>query len=239
MTAFPPGEARVTKPNWWTDILGTAPDERNEKAGGSIVRETGTLGDGKLVLDLQPGRIEWALGANEEDALARGEMPVIGVFPEVVGPLTEISTKWFTLAPPLRRIAFGANLYCEVPDQPVAYQTLASLLPTLRIDVGNSSDLLYRINRPRPAATGVSGLMINRISTWSAVLFQQLQLQVGVASGAAITRRVGEGSHFCHLELDINTSPDFPSDLPRERLAEIYRELVGIAIGISEGGDVP
>jgi hypothetical protein len=43
----------------------------------------------------------------------------------------------------------------------------------------------------------------------------------------------------CCIELDINTSPDYQEDLPKEKLPQIFRELVDLGKEIVKEGDIP
>jgi hypothetical protein len=199
----------------------------------------GTFREAKLILQIQPGRINWALTAADSDSSSEDGIPNLDDLPSAAEALSDVCSGWFRIAPPLRRLAFGAELLRNVADRAEAYSLLSRNLPGVQIDAAGSTDFLYRINRPRPTKTGVPDLTINRLSTWSAVLLQRLQVELGGITGTSAARPVGRGDHFCRLELDINTTAEFKSDLPSGSLKTIYDELVGSALEICEQGDVP
>ncbi len=103
------------------------------------------------------------------------------------------------------------------------------------IDPDGSSDLFYQINRPRPSATPIEGLRINRLTKWSVQIAQRLTVTLG--PDGVVARTIGE-EQACRLELDINTAPTFSGMLPVEHLEQLLREMIDLGREIAQQGDV-
>jgi hypothetical protein len=80
----------------------------------------------------------------------------------------------------------------------------------------------------------MQSLYINRLSTWAVRASGEAELSVGLAS-AQIT--VSPTSHACHLELDINTTQEFPRELCAKESLIVFRELVNLGLEIVREGD--
>jgi hypothetical protein len=229
-------EPQVNKTQtWWQDVVGGESETTSTKFQRE---EKGSYEGAYLSLLTDIVQVSWillpAIDPNNPPTLP----PVLeGGFPKVRESFSHLILRWLSSCPPVKRLAFNAKLirYSEGPKD--AYQILNGYLPNLKIDPG-TSDFLYRINRPRKSRS-VDDLSINRLSTWSAVMFR---LTVGVhelQTGSSHILSRQEGWHACSVELDINTDHHDPRELAQPRLPQLFRELVTLGTEIAEKGDIP
>src|SRR5437660_264682 len=207
------------------EIVGDTPETRvqNPKQGG--LAGAGPFLDATFVLQVQPGRIDWSFQAQNDPESPPREFPLLGSFVEWMETFSRPMLEWMQLAPPLKRLAFGAVLIHPVADRNAAYHEITNLVPGLRLDSPEISDFLYQINRPRPS-TSVTDLMINRLSKWSAGAIALAQFTLHQAGGDITKTTLSTGTR---LELDINTDPNHSGELSRESLSPLWGELVGLA----------
>jgi hypothetical protein len=136
---------------------------------------------------------------------------------------------------PIKRLAFAGVLVQPAQDRRSAYERLNQYLQWVEIDP-DSSDFLYRINRPRQSRSGVAGLTINRLATWGAMTFTRHR-QIMLAGSPYTQQQTRSESHACMLEFDVNTSGERQDPLPREQLGSVFGELVDLTLGIAREGD--
>jgi hypothetical protein len=146
--------------------------------------------------------------------------------------------RWLADPPPITRLAFGAALLDPVEDKLTGYRRLSEFLPAVQIDAEGSEDFFYQINRPRKSNLPIKGLRINRLSKWSVALIQSFRLTMIPTSPVGVQNFPGDKCHVCRVELDISTPADFQDELPREKLADIFRELAELGSEISLRGDI-
>ena len=227
LTVFPMPGASIRSPEWWESMIGSPPDETasNPKRGSSLI--SGHHGTGKLLLKLEPDRIDWLFvpSETEPDSLpAALEFPTVGTVEEGLTTFSDIVERWLAKdgIPEVSRIAFGAVLMHPETDHRSGYLRLPDYVP-VRVDPG-SSDFLYQINRSVTSDIGIDGLRINRLSKWSVAKFMLFSFAL---TGTEIGQRpVPAPVYALRLELDINTAPEFEGPIPRARLVDVYRELV-------------
>jgi hypothetical protein len=193
------------------------------------------LDNGKLVLVIQPARIDWLFTVADAHQMEERSIPTIGSFPQALATFRQLMLRWFALetCPSLVRLAFGAVLFQPVDDRPTGYRRLAVYLPSVALDPEGASDFFYQINRPRES-TSITGLRINRLSKWSVALHGLAAFSVEPATITLSTPLAA-----CRLELDINTAPDLQGELARQQLPHVFRELVALGQQIASEGDVP
>ncbi len=241
LTAFP-SEGETTLPEeWWTMLIGTAPDTLTVRPKAGLHEQVGSVEGRNLTLRLQPERIDWLLGpimASQPEEELPDTPPSAGPLPETLAFFTKIATEWIKVAPSITRLAFGAILRQPVEDRKAGYVQLGQYLPSVSLDPA-ASDFLYQINRPRESATGVKGLKINRLTKWSVVLVRRLGLTLTLGKDATAKAQQATLESACRLELDINTAPDFHAPLPHESLVDIFQELVALGTEIAAKGDIP
>ncbi len=236
LTVFLRPNDMIIEQSWWDDLFGDSPDATSALPKMKQKREEGRFDEGKLVLMVQPERIDWLFTVDKQE-LNVEELPTIGPFPRSLERFSELMEKWLGLdtCPPIQRLAFGAILSLPVKDQEQGYRQISVYLP-FTLDPENSSDFMYQINRPRGSSSGIAGLRINRLSKWSVATTYWLKskLSLGLASAAHSSRTQ---LHSCRLELDVNTMPDFKGELTQEQLLPLYQELINLGKEIVENGD--
>ncbi len=232
VTCFPSSAVNFDSTNWWHDIMGEQPENTIVRAREGFRQDEGIVDEKKLILGVQPTRVDILMQSKEIE----NQTP-IGLFTENLDPFLAIISRWFKIAPPLTRIAFGSVLIFPVANRETGYELLAKFLSKIQIDPFNSSDFLYQINRPRTSKTVTPELKINRLTKWSV---QKSGLVHFVLSPIAKmpTTFPSKETVSCRLELDINTSEDFKSDLPQNKLINVLEELVELAKEIAVNGDV-
>ena len=239
LTVFPSPDATTRSAEWWQAVTDDQPDETtmNPKKGSGQIQ--GAFGEGKLILKLEPDRIDWLLAPEDREVVEQtpGEFPTLGPATETVNTFSAIAEKWLAQddLPAIARIAFGAVLLHPEEDRRAGYLRLPDYVP---VQVNpESSDFLYQINLPPVASeTGIEGLHLNRLSKWSVAAFQSFAFKVS-ASGVT-GQRTDPQVVALRLELDINTVPAFAGPFPRARLVDVYRELVAAGRAIATDGVV-
>ena len=235
LTAFPVPGANARPPEWWEAATGALPDETtsNPKKGSSVV--SGSFGPGKLVLRLEPDRVDWLLVPADSVAEALLISPAssdIGTLTETLGTFSEIAERWLERndVPEVGRLAFGAGLRHPEADRRSGYLRLPDYVP-VQVDP-ESSEFLYQINLPMTSTTGINGLQINRLTKWSVRALKVL------AFGSAGVTLAPDTAYAFSLELDINTAPTFAGPLPKARLVALYQELTNLGGQIATEGIV-
>lgn len=230
LTAFPTSGDIVDLPSWWKAVVGADPEEiaqSPKKHTGSI---EGRYGDGKLMLKVEPGRLDWLLGptdAGVQDALRDGDIPSVGAAEDVAGSFSTVVEKFLALddLPVVGRIAFGATLLHEESSRDTAYERIADYVP-VQLPQG-CTDFLFQVNRPTQSSSGVDGLMVNRLTKWNVA---SLKVQ-NIAGMIAISSQF-----YFRVELDMNTSPSFKAEIPKHKLKDVYQELLRSGMAIAAGG---
>ena len=237
-TPFPRADAEVTPDGWWQHVLGEAPESQTIRPREGERREEGTFLGARLTLNVQPDRIDWKLSPTISGVEDLEGFPAVGSFQNICPEFRNLMHRWFTVSPPLERLALGAAVFLPVRDRIEGYKQLAEYLPAVKLDVEGSSDFLYRINRPRMSRSSVANLRINRLSTWA---ISRAQSQILRISRSAQRSGVisGEPVFMCKVELDINTSPEFEGILDGQQSAEVFDEMLDLAHEILGEGDRP
>jgi hypothetical protein len=236
LTVFPsPGATDYSAQQWWEAIVGGPPEQvtTNLRMGQSTM--VGAFHAGKLILKLEPGRIDWLFTPPDPDPIGpTGNLPSIGPISENLASFSDLAERWLGLTdiPDLTRIAFGMVVSHPEEDRRSAYMRLPDYLP-IRVDP-DSSDFIFQINVPTVSRTKISGLRINRLTRWSIMALTQVALRLEGTRVA--TASSGIMAHALRAEMDINTSPEFPGVLPRNQLVEVYQELVALGQGVVTEG---
>jgi hypothetical protein len=230
VTAFPTADAVVTPDTWWKDLFGTESSTMTLRKGAMTRQEEGEALGGSLRLTVQPGRIEWAISTKKPAELPE-DFPSLGPFSGIAADFRDLMLQWTAGAPPLVRLALGVNAFVRADDHQSAYGLLDALLPFVEVDPA-TTDLQYRVNRPRNSRLGIDGLLINRLATWFGV-----KIQIVAIRGATQQQIVVPPLFAVRTELDINTTADFPGPLPMGSTTELLHEFSDIAAATLERGD--
>jgi len=239
VTAFTLPNIQVLSENWWSETVGQQPEKRVSQPRAGKVHDEGPLEPGKLSLEIQPARIDWIFGPNEEPDIVANELPNLGPFPESLSIFQRSMNSWLSSGnvPPLLRLALGCVLHFPVPNREDGYRLLNSFLHEVEVDPVRSSDFVFQINKPRESTSGIPGLIVNRLMKWaiatSFVAFLQFTPE------PLSSQRTTQASFDCRLELDINNSPEYREPLPNDRLLSLLNEFISLSTEIGSEGDIP
>jgi len=139
-------------------------------------------------------------------------------------------------APALRRIAFAGKLIQRVPNRKSGYNLLGRYLHDVGVDP-ESMDFQYRVNRKRLSRSGIQGLFINRLTTWTVAKFT-VQATARLPGTTTETVSAPTEVDVCALDLDINTVHEFPDELPQHELQNLFQELTDLGAEIARCGDI-
>jgi hypothetical protein len=246
LTAFPSPSAQIIEPTWWHDLGGEEPESRVSQPRKGGLKEQGSFAGGSLILGVEPTRIDWVYTPIIDEKQASEGILTIGPLQNTIGVFTSLMNRWFNLetCPTVLRLAFGAVTLQPAQDLRSGYRQLAHYLHSVQIDIENSSDFIYQINRKRHSGI-IHGLDINRLMRWSVAAQQYVSMQMVVPPESmqmpSVPTRgsVGPRYYACRLEMDINTVPEFQGSFEREQLTAIFQELVDLALEIFDHGDIP
>ena len=237
LTAFTLNPIDLEEVARWADLTGEEPDISQARPRDKVLVEAGPYLGGWLTLELGAMRVDWRLAVNPNEPPA--ELMVLESFGVLREKFRGLMGKWLKRSPPMKRLAFGAVLLLPVDSMVDGYKQLDRLLPSVKIDAENSSDINYRINRRRPSKSGIAGLEINRLSTWSVARFRESMWQIPVDEPSqSRVHELGDPVHACRLELDINTVPGSDRRLKKGALASLLDELVEFGSEIASKGDI-
>lgn len=235
-SAFPVAGASLTgTESWWQNVVGAAPESMTSKPREGLTQSSGQLDEtSTLVLGCQPDRIDWQLLPSEKQESVP-EYPTIGELGAVMPRFVDIINLWLSLTDTeLQRLAFGIVLVKRAANRIEGYNKIAQYLPAITLDPEGSSDFSYSINRPRATTSAIDQLIINRLSKWAVVAYKMFKIPT---QGMESLKFAEQETILCRLELDINTAKEL-AILPREKLKEIFLELVTLAQEIADKGDV-
>jgi len=238
-TSFNEPESEFSLFDWWENIVGEGPEaELNKPKEHQIVHE-GPYKGGKLVLTRSLNMIDLRFVLpSDRVPEAVGGVPTLGLFDDLLPDFLELCKKLLALEafPSVTRMAFGSIIDVPVTDRREGYSGLTGFLPDVSIDVSNTRDFAYRINRRRDSGCDVKGLSINRLSKWAVSCFANHTIPLGTEAKA---QQPPELHYAYKLDVDINTCQEFEGELPEDKHAVILDELVSMGQEIMEKGDIP
>ncbi|MER3422349.1 MAG: hypothetical protein C4293_03070 [Nitrospiraceae bacterium] len=236
MTVFPLRDFAPPTDSWWVALTGQDSDSKTSRPKKGEYEEEGNFESTRLILKIEPSRIDWVMRPLEVDDKEEPVFPVLGEFSKNIDGFQQLMLRWLSMdvCPPVKRLAVGATLIQPVHDRIAGYKRLLEYLPSIKdINPEETSDFLYQINRPRKSLH-MPGLKINRLSKWSALSFQFVALDPSIA----VTMTTHE-AFACRVELDINTAKEFSEELGKEMIPSLLKELVSLGMEISLRGDIP
>jgi hypothetical protein len=182
-----------------------------------------------------PLRISWNLSPSQEQQQKTTSFPTLGSLFETKGQFINMMSDWLSsvAVPETNRIALGSVLMIVNNNRASSYKQLSELLHHVTIDIENSTDFFYQINRPIKS-TVEPDLMINRLSKWNAVQFTGLGVLFGDKPEVIPDSR---GYFATRLELDINTHQSNKRIFPKEKLITFLQEFDKLGDQISTEGD--
>lgn len=240
LTLFPlvqlQGLDTITK--MWRGIAGGAvPDETTSKAMSASHLVHGAFGNGRLLVATQPGRIDVHYTVEPQPAIISPN--ILGPADDVLRLFQERTTSLLTDVPAMHRLAFGGIFVQPAESRQAGYRALSQYLPSLTIDVDNTSDLLYQVNRPR-ASVVIEGMQINRLTKWSVQGIMALQFTEPAVGLAGLPNRQPSAVHAIYsprLEADMSTVAN-GQELPASKLAGLLAELIDLTHEIAVKGDI-
>lgn len=219
----------------WETLTGQKPEKYDSQPRANRIVEEGTVVLGSLAHISDPFTVTWTLSPSQEQQQRADSFPTLGSLVQIKGQFIQMMNDWLTseAVPETNRIALGSISVILNQNKAAAYKQLSTFLPHLEIDIENSTDLLYQINRPI-RSTAESSLIINRLSKWRAIRLVQIgfQLMEKLEQVEDIRNFVGN-----QLELDINTSQHNKKPLSKEKLVPLLEEFSRLANQISTEGD--
>jgi hypothetical protein len=219
----------------WQNFAGEKPEKVDFRPRDNVIVEEGTIVLGSLVHMSDPLRINWTLSPSEEQQKKTTSFPFLGPLSEVKGQFLNIMIDWLKSGtiPDTNRLALGLVSMIVNENRESAYKKLSELLPYLKIDIENSTDFLYQINRPIKS-TVENELLINRLSKWNAVRFMGIGFLLDDKPEVINTSKDFVATR---LELDINTHQSNKRIFSKENSILLLRELSEIGDQISAEGD--
>jgi hypothetical protein len=233
LTVFSGNAATVSEKDWQAITGQEEAETRQIIAGGR--RLSGKVSNGLLHVSASGQRID-IVNVRADDEPAQNALPVLGSYEEVFGAFFEFTKQWLQELPlPVVRLAFGAVLLCETQSRDRAYEELATLISSLKVDPDRMRDFQYRVNWPGESHV-VKGLLLNRLTTWSALRLVQQHVEV---SGEGLrASELDTVVYGVRLEVDNNTDPAWKAPFDRESLIPIYLELLDLARDNAVKGEV-
>jgi hypothetical protein len=219
----------------WLTITGQDEAETRQAIPGGK-RLSGRVPNGALQVAVAGHRFDVVLSAVELEENAELVIPSVGGLDETLKTFVESTSKWIDQTKPLVvRAAFGAVLTYKAETRDDAYQHLKGLLKSVGVQPEKMRDLLYRVNW-RCASRVQEGLIINRLTTWSALRIVRKLIQIG---DEIATESGGEEIHAVRLEVDHNTDDANRTPFDPINVMPIYSELVELARENAAEGEVP
>ncbi|MXZ55552.1 MAG: hypothetical protein F4Z14_05220 [Gammaproteobacteria bacterium] len=213
----------------WASLVETEPDRMNLQLKDRRVVIEDTLDQDNLRLDIEGNKLSWVVFPFFRPEVQK--LPVLGSYLDVVNDFSKKMESWLTSScPEINRLAFGSVLLFPKKNRTSVLETLDELLPSLNLDVENTNDLLYRINRRRRSKSGNEGILINRIATWSGV-------EMSVEDSSDGSRK--PLAFACCVNLDINTIQESPQVFDVELRSTLFAELLLNSNEIARHGDIP
>ncbi len=219
----------------WETLTGEKPERVDSQPRANTITESGTVVLGSLTHSSDPLRINWILSPSQEQQKETASFPTLGSLFETKDQFIKMMNNWLSsgAVPETNRLALGSVSLIVNDNKASAYKQLSSLLHHVTIDIENSTDFFYQINRPIQS-TVEPNLIINRLSKWSAIHAMGLGLLVGEKSEVIQGNR---GYFASRLELDVNTHQSNKKIFSKEKLILLLRELSNFADQISTEGD--
>lgn len=212
----------------WHDCVGGDPDTSTYQRANATKLEIGAVEDAQLILQIQPMRIDWSYQPQPNP----GElgMPSLGQFPNAADSLLALSRRWVGQEsfPKTRRVALGFTLIAATGDRAAGYRELSKFVDCIPTNP-DASDFMLQVNIPRPSSANVPGLRVNRLSRWGVLRVRQF-------TATPVQPQFGLELGYLHLDLDINTNPEFEGLLPPSEIPMIIDDLFRGAKEVSEQG---
>jgi hypothetical protein len=226
-------EAVTLSENLWKTVTGQDEAEiRIAVPGGK--QYGGKFLGGIFTMTYAANRADFILNLDETslDLTQEKLSPTIGPWKDLSGIFAESGIKILGNFPAsVLRMAFSGILLFPTKSREESYQELDDLLFSVDLET-KARDLNFRINWPRESES-VSGLEINRLTTWNSINFRMIVRPTG-AEGAATPSLE---TPFVRLEFDHNTDQARKESFEKGQLVPIFEELLKLARENAELGE--
>lgn len=213
----------------WQEIGDIALEDVKQKPALGVTSLEGSGKLGRYILATDNQRLDFIAHKLQLEP----DLPVIGKLEEALPEFVNQAERLIGKVSGILRVAVSFSLLSRTSDKIQSYSLLSHLLPSVDIDIEDSSDFLYQINRPRTSNV-VEGLSINRLSKWGAVKISFPQFVPGLLAISNASPML----EAIKLDLDINSALERVDEIPTEKLHELMIELIGLAVEISQKGDI-
>lgn len=224
VTTFHDLEDKIDLDSLWLELTGTPPEEKISKPreGGTLLRAH--IDNFQIRMDSTLGKLNFYHDTVLDLSSPSNDIHFLGTIPQAASTFLVDAEKLLNLPsfPRVIRVALGMVLRLKVEDRNEAYQKLDALIPEVDLDSNATSEFLYRINWPCTARIGDETLLINRLSTWSAIINTLMWGKIGEEASKKTE------SIFCKLETDVNTDPKHKGNFDAESLKVLYNISVRI-----------
>jgi hypothetical protein len=219
----------------WETFTRERPEKVDFQPRANIINETGTVVLGALTHVSDPLRINWNLSPSQEQQQKTKSFPSLGSLFETKGQFIKMMSDWLSsdAVPETNRIALGSVSMIIKDNRQSSYKQLSELLHHVTLDIENSTDFFYQINRPIKSDVEPD-LMINRLSKWNVVHFTGFGVLFGDKPEVI---QDSTGNFAIRLELDINTHQSNKRIFPGGKLITFLQELDRLGDQISIEGD--
>ena|SRR2546422_285084 len=234
LTGFLPEGTAGSGEGLWKAVVGNEPEATIVRRAQGVRQDRGDFDGIPLALNTQSNRLDWLFsGAQSSDVAEKIGFQAVGDVEYAWRLLGKLTKLWHPHMAPFARIALGTVALLPVESRRDGYNKLRPLLPNLNMDLEASTDLLYRINRPRPSNASIGGLRLNRLATWTVEESQILAIEPTSPQTVAS----GKPTYACRVELDVNTMPEFKGTFDPSQSVKIIEECLTLASELIEKGD--
>lgn len=200
-----------------SELLGVKPEQINDRPGQGMRQEIAGFQNGLLILSQIPGRVDVVYAARQSTAA----IVHIGDLEAATVHIHEVGKRFCDSLQSVNRIAFGPIAVRQAASEAEAAALILQYLPFLPIEPGSDADIIWQINKRRPASSFQG--QINHVFKWQALNSQLVSVlfPTGVISQPldAVTL------HIVRVEVDVNTAPSTAIEPFAGKQAEVYEEI--------------
>lgn len=222
--------------SYWTGATGeTEAENRTSGMGGK--QYSGRRHGGIVQLNFAGNRLDVLLAIDPEAARA-GVLPTVAPVSEVSPPFAAICRRLLShLEFPVGRLAFGGTYLLPAASREASYESVGSLITSLKVDPVRARDLLYRVNWPVESAA-VPGLSLNRLTTLSTIAFGQMMLHGNAGQMTMLPTAPDSFVYATSLEIDHNTPAERGGSFENDQLIPIFDELLELTSENLTSGEI-
>lgn len=223
----------------WLNKISNNPADQIQKTKIAFSGQT-LVGDSTYELKFESNRLDLYKKSNPQNNIAN-----IGTIEDLNSEF-DLIIKWIPELrdwPSPQRLAIGANSFYFTKEYREANAILADLLPNVKINIEESLDLLYRINRRTPSDS-LEGVVYNNLTTWQNTMVQVIKLEGIIPEGtppglwvSANQKPIGDPKPACQMQFDMSTVPGTGTNLTTAQQIIAIKELIENIMLIARNGD--